>query len=245
MPKRTRSGTISNPGPPAKRARTALRRSPKRALKINRRRNMRNSVKTIVRNMAEKKYGERDEDAWTGYSTAAVIDDFTLIGQGDTVTTRDGDKVHLTGYKYDVNCAYASTGLGTYFNFSYVRFMLVRWLPDTASGNPTLNEILEDTFTSARQMFSVYVRDPAKRAKFNILEDHRFIVGAPTSPGKNPITSPYQVKTFSRKLNQTLHFNSGVTSGKGHIFRIIFSDNYGTGENPGLKLNGKIYYTDI
>jgi len=138
----------------------------------------------------------------------------TLVAQGDTDSTRDGDAINMTSLqlRYLLQVNYA-LNVGTPTS---VRVILFQWME---TGVPSMSTVLVDP-TDTNTFF---VHD--NRSQYKILYDATHCIGpesnVATQPGNggNPLMLTRSVRVSPAR--KRLAFLSATTTGIGHIYVVI------------------------
>lgn len=234
---------MSSVGVPSLR-RIYLTKAKKRAAKRVRRSNLRASMfakkecRKIVNCVAEKKYFTNSPGP-ADVTNSGVVTCISLIPQGDTDSTRDGDGLVLRSIEINWE-ALSSPGTGTSL-VDCVRFIVFQWFPNSvpAAGSVLLNA------GSTSSHLSPWNHD--QRFNFRILYDKRYDV---TKANANPqinsnskVTSPRILITKGFKYH--IQYQSGTTVGSNLIYVLAITDTGGTAGNvPQYNFYSKINYTD-
>jgi len=195
----------------------------------------RKQVKALIKEPMEHKYFEDPITDAFGIPSSGVTYQLSLIPQGDTDVTRDGDRLTLTS----VNIR-GSVYCGDVTNI--VRVIFFQWRPQSF---PSVSDILSKGEDGTNVgVHSFYNHD--KRSEFKILSDRTYSLA-----GYGTTTSPYGVDTeklfninISKKLIKNLQYVNGSTSvGSNQIHYIAISDSDAT-PNPTLTFKIRINYID-
>lgn len=158
-------------------------------------------------------------------STTGHMEAITLISQGQTSLTRIGDQITLDKIEYRFFLLYGDTT-------NLVRFVLFQW---NDSVPPVLTDIFQDPVTYP--VSTQYNRDNQGSKVLKILKDETFILNSTSQPLK---TSNW-VLNFKKKII----FESGTTTGVGHIYYAFVSDSTsGINGEPKITINTRVSYVD-
>lgn len=214
------------------RRRTYRRRvAPRRGRKLNKR--QKNEVKRIIAVRQELKFFVTPTNAFQISSTGVTFP-LTLVTQGDTDQTRDGDrlyakKMYVRGY------------IEISDTTNIVRLVFYQWKPNSTA---TLGDIFLPGPTGAIDVDSHYNHDT--RQQFKILWDRTFVLEGNQSAATAPVTSA-SIRRFqmvlSRGMNRQLQFNGGGTAATNHIYYAAISDS-GIANHPELTMSTKFMFTD-
>lgn len=195
------------------------------------------------RRLVSKRYAQRiiakagEKKSWDTYvtttvGTAGTITDLTVMAQGDTDATRDGDQLMLKSlqFRYQLNGAITnmSGATPTAATFSSrVRFMIIQWFPPTT---PTFANVLDTgTITAIHAPY-----DHSSSQKMRVLYDRVHVVQHFVTMGTDPAltnlffttkTNSYTQKVLVKIPRRLLQFDTGATTGTGHLYSLFFSDN--------------------
>lgn len=217
---------VKLPQPSELRARMAKARSKKQLA-------TKQYVKSQISRGQEKKYQQYQ-------TTAAAIDPSTglvqcvsnNIAQGTGENQRIGDKI--TPKK--LRLMYALEGADDY---NLVRVLVVQWRQTTASGAPTLSEVLTDN-NSVYAPLGFYDEDHIP-SQCKVLYDKLHMLNGSTS---SPIQAKVVRKTISKFKGKKIDFEAGSTNvGNNHIYVLMISDSTAIA-HPSVTLNARFEYTD-
>lgn len=188
------------------------------------------NIKKIARKEAEKVlHGESEPKRFFGTLTGTFYNAFTPfqitnIAQGNTDTSRIGDTAKPISIRLAIT-------ISRYID-TRVRVLVFHWKPDTAISTPTLSQVLENTTYYAE---SEYKRDTEK--DYKILHDKSYLLDSASRPN---VIGDWESKLRIGKMQ----FNAGATTGHGHIYIAIFSnDAYANGGS--FILRHKVEFLDV
>lgn len=151
----------------------------------------------------------------------------SLIPQGDTSESRDGD--HLRATSIRVNDVYAgvtqANNVGT-----LLRVLYIQWQGDTTDAPPTVAGVLEDTAA-----FSFLQHD--NRGRMHILSDKMFVLD-----DVNVLTS-----SFTAKLpipTKGIQYTGTTTQHRNGVWRILLSNQAAGATAPTVSSRTRINFSD-
>lgn len=138
---------------------------------------------------------------------------------------------------YDISAALkASTGIGGIScvnkqlvykgivnvadNINWVRFIIFKWKPDTASATPTSNDIIRNDASAYAPWGLPHYE---KRHQFKILEDKLWSLQSQAAGSVYPTGRQFTIKVSGKKLGVS-QYNQGATTGTNHIYFLMVSD---------------------
>lgn len=207
------------------------------------RRPLKSIIGKMIRKQQEKKYHQRQRYEYAvGSVGAALVDNLTLVPQGDTDLTRDGDKLMMKTLRLDYMIAADTASAYPYVS----RVMLVQVPEDSSGYVPSPATLLQNIGSAAEAIISPYDHD--NRYKHRVLYDKTHLI----SPGIISVGSsaPADRRIVKRSVRITppkkwLQFSGGGTTSKNHIYLLHF--NYTQGGHttfPYLTYNSKLNFTD-
>lgn len=161
-------------------------------------------AKKVVYKQAENKYF----DTLTGvsYTDVGIMIDLSLVPQGDTDITRDGDQLYATSLQIRGYLTVAD-------NTNVARVIVFRWKCDSV---PLNDNILDTTYKgSVNYVNSGYHHDG--RSDFVVLSDKTYNMQL----GTNRSQMRYYL---NKKLNHKINYNAGTTAGRNKIYMFVISD---------------------
>lgn len=157
---------------------------------------------------------------WTG-----TIWQLSLIPQGDTDTTRDGDS--LLPQRLRIHCVATAAD-----SYNLMRVIVFRWHPATL---PVYGDIMTNAGGSVwSPLQSVNIDN---RQNYTILLDRTLRLD-PESDGLKQI-----VKTIKLAKSRPMQFQNGTTQGTNKIYLLAVSDS-GAAPNPLFVLYSRLEFTD-
>lgn len=201
-----------------------------------------NTVKQVMNRRTETKFWDEYEVKYAvGGAGSNYVQDLTLVPQGDTDTTRDGDKLTLTSLKLNYFIDPQSAQLDHYF-----RIIILQWHELTAATTPSATSILQNVSTDRDAILSEYTWD--YKARFKIMYDRvHYIRPLTTNTGNYCENIPTQrISKFIKIPRKTIDYVAGGTNGNHHIFMVAFSCavNGAAGASPYLNYNVRLTYKD-
>lgn len=169
-------------------------------------------VKRYVGSKRELKYYVNQNGAsgsLFSYDTP-IVSTYTLVSQGDTNATRDGDVMELT--RFNMNFVIQRGA-----NDSFARLIIFQWFKDSNVDVPGVSDIV-DTSGGAGTEWNAPINH-ANRQYFNIIYDKIFVCDDVDS--NNHVRQlTFNSKRFARKM---VKFNAGATTAKNHLYGIWLS----------------------
>jgi hypothetical protein len=149
---------------------------------------------------------------WAGTSTATypsttTFFDLTAVAVGTGNNTRTGQEIHAKKLELDMLFVIADT-------YNIVRVIFFEWLPSDTSDSPNANEIYSTAY-SAGNNEQYCCTNPLKPSRFKVLRDMTVVLD---------VAHVAQHKHVSLRLNNRLMFDTGVTTGRNHVYMAIVSD---------------------
>lgn len=190
-------------------------------------------VQGIIDAQTEVKYFGTATLGQTATVTSQVFD-LSAVPQGDTDTTRDGDRIHIK--KMHVRGQVLIADATQLF-----RVIFFQWFPLTT---PVGGDILLNGPTGAIDVYSHYNHD--SRQQFAILRDDFYSMLGNAAAATNPYTTAsQQVFSFTLKPREkNLQFAAGGTTGTNHIWYLIISDS-NLAAHPTITMGTKLMFTDM
>lgn len=171
-------------------------------------------VKRVLNNQSEKHVYTVAVNGTFG--SAGTTQDLSAISQGDTVSTRDGDRLTIKSiiFRY---------GLIAADNTNFCRVMLIQWLQNDNATAPTISGVFNSNFTSQPYAAFAPFNKAAAGYTFVPLYDKTF---AMTTQGPASVKAMVKLtpKSFKKKAKAMINFNPGATTGVGKIYLIVISD---------------------
>lgn len=185
-----------------------------------------------VKSLARKEFKRNVEfKHYTAYnsisvSTTATLTDLSVITQGDTDTSRDGDELRAT----TISMRYYVAG---YDDTNFVRIILFQWHPDTT---PIVADILNAVVTAG--FLANYEVDRAENYK--IMYDRTHAVVANYSGQQNTSNFVYKKLRIPRPK---MKFYNATAVGTNKIWMLTISDS-SVAAHPGVAINTKLNFYD-
>jgi hypothetical protein len=184
---------------------------------------VRKLAKRIERVTSEQKYFPLVDNTYSSisYNGTDFLSPISLVPQGDTDSTRDGDQLTLQS----IHCRFAikvSTTTPT-----FLRTVVFQWFPNSV---PVYANIFLDQHNTSAAAISDYNHD--LRSQFHILHDSLVAV--------DTVSHPSHVVNFktSKGFRPKIQFSAGGTTGTNHIYAFAISDVASAG--PQL-----VFYSDV
>lgn len=179
--------------------------------------------KAEIRKIAKRQVGLKQELKYFlintydyAISTTPSLFQLSAIPQGDTDTTRDGDRLELSkiSLRGQVYCTDVT---------NIMRFIVFQFRP---SAVPVASQILQIGPSGAIDVWSNYNHDT--RQEYKILYDKTFTMqgngAAATSPFTDSSYQHFQRKITNNNFNKNLQYIGGGTGGTNQIYYIAVSD---------------------
>ena len=181
-------------------------------------------------------------------TTTATVSSISDVTQGDTDTTRDGDRLTWCGH---LEFRY-SWILGTVDPKAFVRVLIFQWHPNTT---PTASSVLLTGASGSIDVYSQYSHD--NRQMFCILYDKvtNLTGNAATTINYTSISEQYGVQHIrlkpvasfrSSSFQSNVQFSTGTTTGTNKIYLLHISstNNAGGAGDPHISYTTKLVYRD-
>lgn len=152
--------------------------------------------------------------------------------QGDSVSTREGDRIEPVSIKgkYMIQMPSSTT---------VARVIFFQWKPDNNIDAPVLLDIIQDSAADAYTVVSSYIGSAVERKKFKILHDR--IYNDPSGVANQVIIDELNITKF---VNKYIYFNTGTTSAKGQVYMLLFSNINAAGTGPAFSCNFMLKWKD-
>lgn len=207
---------------------------------LNRR--QRRQVKNLIKNRQELKYWIAPQINGANVTSTLGINDISAVAQGDTDTTRDGDRLQWCGtmdIRLNLVGAFGVTG----DNYNTYRFIVLQWHPSSV---PTVGDILLTGPSTAIDVYSQYNHD--QRQQYKILLDKTFttvgfLTGTSTAQSNFVRNLRFLINLNRKKVAKFAQFSGGGTTGTNKFYYILGSDS-GTTSHPSYSLSTKIFFRD-
>jgi len=174
--------------------------------------------------------------AFDNSSAPAIITSAGLLTQLSTITTgtasnqRISDEVEAQATLLNLVIVPSTVAAAA---TTAIRVVLFIWNQDTAAAAPAMSDVILNTGNAANNPISVYNLDRVRKDIFSIVFDKLFTASAGNS------TDALQVK---RAVKWRLRFASAATSGAGHLYLLLVSDQAVNG--PTVQFVSRLLYTD-
>jgi len=174
----------------------------------------RKQVKKLVQDPMEHKFFTANFSPVMGITSAPQS--LSLIAQGDTDSTRDGDSLTLKSmYLSGVLEKNAADLRAT----QYIRIVLFQWHPNSLNIVPTAAQLfLTDPPSGTINYNSYYIKD--NRDQFTILFDRTYLLTGLIAGGNSTTTSAVKFKAniSLKRCKKHLQYNAGATTGTQQIY---------------------------
>lgn len=189
-------------------------------------------VKSLISRRQELKFYVSQTNA-QAVSSAGVIFQLSVIPQGDTDTSRDGDRLYLESMHVKGSITIADT-------VNLFRLIFFQWKP---TSTPLISNILLNGPSGGIDVYSHYNHDT--RQEFKILFDRLYHQEGNSSAAVAPYTPTSQIiVNFMRyKMNRQLQYQGGGTTGTNQIYYIAISDS-GVIPHSELDMSVKFLFRD-
>lgn len=174
----------------------------------------------------EKKYFLTAESA-TNMTYAGAVSDLSLIAQGDTDISRDGDSLYMR------SCRIVGTMHNAGGDANHVRVILFQWHDDST---PTPSNVLIAGYLSTvNSVNSLYHHD--QRKKYSVLWDKKIRLD-PSGPTSAFFDSGYKFPKVKK-----ISYTAGTTVGNNKLWLLIVSDT-ASATYPTVNYVAKLTYND-
>lgn len=180
-------------------------------------------IKTAIRKNIETKY--HDVTISEAVSTVASIGSLTDVSQGQTDTTRIGDKLTIRGLSGRASMLGADAS-------NLIRIIIFQW-HHTDSVAPVIADIL----SSSGDPRSNFVHDTQNQ--YTVLYDKLFTL---TSAG-DKLVRAWIFRPRLKYAKKTINYSAGSTVGSNKIYRLFLSDS-GASVHPSFNWSCRFYYDD-
>lgn len=205
--------------------------------------------------------GTKEEKTFDTITAQANVDstqnytvNLSLVPQGDTASTRDGDDIQAKHIDVTIliDPIHRIITSSTSYSYKY-RVMLFKWNLSTVDSNPlTLpSYILEDVSTVARKLMSPYVISRDDKGEFTILYDkvHVFHQSAWVDNQTAASASSFNMSgskciRIRKSLRHKLSFVPTLTTGKGHIFLYVLGGDGAANAGVAVQSYARFKYLD-
>jgi len=154
--------------------------------------------------------------------TASLIDDLTGPAAGYLDSQRIGDQLTLKSLTMRI----AIEALSTYVS-GCARVFIFQWHTDSANQLPTIPLLYMSSVSGSADALSPYNMDSHRQGNITVLYDriHNFVSSADND------FKAWTIKVPIKYAKKTIHFNSGLLTGRDHIFCVVNADKAGVGTN--------------
>lgn len=185
---------------------------------------VRKIAKSVIAKQSELKYF--DTTVGISADVSGFLGCLSLVPQGDTDITRDGDQLYATSMQIRgyINAADATN------QFRIIVFM---YKPETSPTN-------DDILASATKGSVNYVNAPYHhdgRSAFTVLSDRSYSLVL----GQSNDRKAFKVNV---KLNKKLKYNAGTTAGYNQIWYMCLSDS-AAATHPGVSMTSRLRFRDF
>lgn len=198
-------------------------------------------VKVLIARRQELKYTAYTSSASVS-STSSITGSPFDIAQGDTDTTRDGDRLQWCGtMEFMCHCINSSGALSDVYN--NIRVIIFQWHP---SSSPAVTDILLPGPSLVADCLSLYNHDT--RQQYRIMFDKIFKTSGNANSSSTPGTNitATNIKKFRIKMRKTRKFAQyagGTLTGTNRFYLITVSDS-SAAPHPILEFSSKIFFRD-
>jgi len=209
-----------------------------RGRKLNKR--QKKEVKTIISKRQELKYFVPAQVNGAASSNTPGVASLSDVPQGDSDTSRDGDRLQWAG-KMDIKLSFVGT-IGTAGDlYNTYRFIIFQWHPNTT---PVPLDILLTGPTTNVDVYSQYNHD--NRQQYKILLDKTlttvgFLTGT-SYPQSNYIVNRRYIVSL-RRASKYAQFVAATTAATNKIYYFLVSDS-SLIAHPTYSLSTKIFFRD-
>lgn len=183
------------------------------------------TVKRLISNTQEKKHYLLTDATGINQSTVATLTKLSTIAQGDTDTTRDGDRLTLKSLRFSATISNSDT-------YNRFRVILFRWNPDDSTA-PVVGDILQNTAGNLLDVLLPTHLD--KASNFHVIHDRTYTTAGNAENAAIGINKTFYGKRLGSK---TIQYNAGGTTGFRNVWMLTVSDS-------GAAAHPYIYYTSL
>lgn len=161
----------------------------------------------------------------TAVDTAGATQCLSLVTQGDTDLTRDGDALRASSLNLRVTVASGMTSVQV--TKQAVRLVVVQWQGDSANDPPAVTDVLGDAFSQLNHNYA---------PQYRVLADELFLTD-----------SYHATQGMNMKLkipHQSLQYRAGSTSHPQGIWLFMMSDIAAATQNPTLRFTSRLNFSD-
>lgn len=148
-----------------------------------------------------------------------IFVNLSAISQGDTVSSRDGDRI----MPVSINCKWR---VNTQSSTTVSRIIVLQWKPNSNDDVPSASKILNFGALTLDSVDYQYVPDKADRNKFTVLYDKRILQG----------NSQMAIGSInlSKFANKYIYYDGTDTDAKNNIYVMAFSNLNAAATEPTL-----------
>lgn len=165
--------------------------------------------KALTANKEENHAQIRNTTSNISYDSPLLIS-LSAIAQGNTIETREGDRIQPTRLTMEYIMTPASVA-------AISRFIIFQWKPDDADDAPSMAKILEITGTGQAPL-SPYIQNHTDRSKFKVLADKLWV------PNQTTDFLRHGRLSITKFVNKFINYNEGLTTGKSMIYLLGLSN---------------------
>lgn len=217
-----------------------------KALSVPQQKVVNKMITSRLRNDPEKKWYDRSQPGVTvGPASGAHQQVLTHVGQGTSNQARIGSEITpvYLGIRGTIQAqfTFSPAPAQPWTNTRVqVRIMVVRWKPDDLTSQPTLDNAVAGYLLQNPNPFSYYADNITQ--DFEVLYDAKHVVV--NNPNNSESNQIFNVSIPAKKL-KTIQFDASVTSGNNHIYLLATSDSPTGGDNPVIKYESRLKFTDL
>lgn len=186
---------------------------------------MRRVAKQVIRSQSERKYIATSLDTAISFNASLLTVAMPTLGTGNS--NRIGQTITPTVIQLKGVFSYSDP-------YNLIRMMVVQWHPDNQVDVP----LAQDFFNAVGNLHAPdsNTPDPSIRNRYTVLSDRRYVVSS-----AGPVAREFNFSVYPKKK---ILFNTGLTTGKNHIYVVAVSDS-GVAPHAGWRLNLRMSYQDI
>jgi len=169
-------------------------------------------VKKALKANKETNYALIENGATSISYDVPTLTHWSAVAQGDTIRTRDGDRIEPTSLRMAYQCVHDAVTVIS-------RIIVFQWKPDNQVDAPSMAKILEVPSTN-QSVYSPYMQDKVDRSKFVVLYD-KIHTGDATGLTATTHTRTVNIRKFANKF---INYNEAATTGKSQIYVLAFSN---------------------
>lgn len=213
--------------------------------------------KQQVRRMIDSEVELKFINAYLGsaaVTSTPIITGMTDIAQGDTDSSREGDRVKLVGGINLRGSVFADVATGDVTQtHAIVRLIIFQWHPTSASGGatePTAANVLLDGPSGSPDVYSHYSHD--QRQNFSVVYDEVFEPIGVTAGGAGAVNMHSGVQKYftrrillAKKIRHQMQFQAASTvNATNHLYFMSMSNLAADAQNPTLIWSTQVFYRD-